>query len=81
MASFPHLRWEEHSEEEEKQQERFKLLKNTFGLSGMKKIKAQIMSEYNSSRVTFSCAAETSSKFQEDLKFVKECGIKLEENK
>lgn len=80
LASFPHPRCGEHSEEEEKQKKRFSLLKNIFGLSGMKKIKARIMSECNSSRLTLSCAAETSSKFQENLlKFVEECGIKLEE--
>lgn len=79
LASFPHPRWEEHSEEEEKQEQRFSLLKNTFGFSGMKTIKARIMSDCNSSRVTLSCAAETSPKFQDLLKFVEECGVKLEE--
>lgn len=43
------------------------------------KTKVRVMSESNSSRVTFSCAVEIRSQFQEDLKFVEEGGMKLEE--
>lgn len=45
----------------------------------MTNIKARVISECNSSRVTFPCAVETPSEFQDLLKFVEEYEIKLEE--
>lgn len=86
MASSPHPRWEEHPEEKEKKERREIQLSekdvSSVWVMDVKqtKIEAIVMTESNSSRVTFSCVVETPSEFPEELlKFVEECGIKLEE--